>query len=582
MKAIEIRNKYIEFFVNRGHFKIASASLIPENDPTVLFTTAGMHPLVMYLNGSVKHPISNKLVSYQKCVRTGDIDEVGDNRHLTFFEMLGNWSIGEYFKEESIKMSFEFLTKVLNIPVNKLSVTCFAGNENIPRDIVSHDIWKSLGINDIYYLDSNIWGPAGITGPCGSDTEIFYDTGIKPCSKNCNPDCDCGKYVEIWNNVFMEYNKGIDGNYTLLDTKCVDTGLGLERMTYLMQGKNNVFETELFTDIIDKINEYATVSNINSARIISDHMRTAVMIINDGVVPSNVDQGYILRRVIRRAIRHLRKLGINIDNLNNITLKVIDVLSEMYKEVLDKKEDIILEINKEKNRFMNTLIAGEKEFNKLVIKLKNENIEVIDSKNLFRLYDTFGYPPELTRELALENNLSVDFDGFDIEVKNHALLSKTDGKFKGGLADNKEQTTKYHTATHLLHSAMKKVLGDHITQKGANITEERIRFDFTHNEKISDVDVLKIENMVNDIIDKSIPVVCEEMKLEKARQIGANGIFNDKYLDKVFVYTIGDFSCEICGGPHVDNTNKLDKIKIIKQEAVSSGVRRIKAVFIKE
>lgn len=587
MKAIEIRNKYIEFFKSKNHSVISGAPLIPENDPTVLFTTAGMHPLVPYLTGQ-KHPQGTRLVDFQKCLRTDDIDEVGDNRHLTFFEMLGNWSLGDYFKDESIRMSFEFLTKWLEIPIEKLSVTCFEGDENAPKDERAASVWKESGIPEsrIYFYGKkeNWWGPAGQTGPCGPDTEIYYDTGRAACSDECEPCCDCGKYVEIWNNVFMEYNKKEDGSYEQLKQKNVDTGLGLERCTFLLQGKNNVFETELFTPIIDKTRELSKNVNDESLRIIADHLRASAMLIVDTVKPSNVDQGYILRRLIRRVIRHMRKLEIDPNKIKEILEVLVSSQSEIYPELEARKESIYYEIEKEKNRFMNTLVNGEKEFTKVTSHIKEQGSTVIDAQNLFRLYDTFGFPPEVTNELAKENGFTVDMDGFKVLFEKHQELSRqgAEGKFKGGLADNSEETTKYHTATHLLHEALKRVLGPHVSQKGANLTAERIRFDFANPEKVSEENLKKIEDMINEQIEKKLPVTMETMTLEEARKSGAYGIFDNKYGDIVKVYTIGDFSKEICGGPHVDNTSKLDKIKIIKEEAVSSGVRRIKAVFVKE
>jgi alanyl-tRNA synthetase len=585
MKAIEIREKYLKFFKDNNHAIINGAPLVPENDPTVLFTTAGMHPLVPYLTGN-KHPLGDRLTDYQKCLRTDDIDEVGDNRHLTFFEMLGNWSLGNYFKKESIEYSYEFLTKILNIPVSKLSVTCFAGDNDAPKDEFSAKVWEDLGIpkERIYFFGKkqNWWGMS-TGGPCGPDTEIFYDTGKEKCSEECNPDCDCGKYVEIWNNVFMEYNK-VDDKYLPLVQKNVDTGLGLERLTFLLQNKNDVFETELFIDIINYILSLTKVDNMNSVRIIADHLRASCMLIVDNVKPSNVEQGYILRRLIRRVIRHLRKLEINVDKISDIVNVVCKTLSNSYAEINNKIETCIYEINKEKNRFMNTLVNGEKEFDKVIFKLKSENINVIDGETLFRLYDTFGFPPELSLELAKENDLDVDMNGFNECFKLHQEKSRGDenAKFKGGLADSSENTVKYHTATHLLHESLKRVLGSHVIQKGANITAERLRFDFSNPVKVEKEQLQIIEDMINEQISKNIPVICEEMTVEEAKNSGSVGIFDNKYGEKVSVYTIGTFSKEICGGPHVDNTSKLNKIKIVKEEAVSSGVRRIKAIFVEE
>ena len=585
MKAIELRNKYLEFFKSKGHTVISGAPLIPENDPTVLFTTAGMQPLVPYLSGQT-HPGGKRLTDYQKCVRTNDIDEVGDNRHLTFFEMLGNWSLGDYFKQESIRYSYEFLTDVLKIPVEKISVTCFGGDEDAPRDEEAASVWKECGIPEerIYFFgkDNNWWGPAGQTGPCGPDTEMFYDTGAKPCSPNCDPSCDCGKYIEIWNNVFMQYDKKEDGSFEPLKQKNVDTGMGLERMTFLLQNKKDVFETELFLPIMNKVKELSKLVNEESLRIIADHMRSSSFLICDGVVPSNLGQGYILRRIIRRMIRHMRKIEFNMESINEVCNTLVESLKEMYPELDKNRENIIGQIVKEKNKFMNTLEKGEKEFFKIAKKLEQENSNLIDGKSLFRLYDTFGFPPEVTAELAKENNLKVDMEGFKKCYEEHQEKSRQDiaGTFKGGLADHSEITTAYHTATHLLLESLQRVLGDHVSQKGSNITAERIRFDFSHPEKVSRDLLDKVENMVNEQIDKGLKVTCEEMPIDKAREYGAKGVFDSKYGEKVKVYTIGDFSKEICGGPHVDNTSKLKHIKIKKEEAVSSGVRRIKAVFV--
>ena len=586
MKAIELRNKYLNYFKNKNHKIISGAPLIPQNDPTVLFTTAGMHPLVPYLTGQ-SHPDGTRLTDYQKCLRTDDIDEVGDNRHLTFFEMLGNWSLGDYFKEDSIRYSYEFLEKELGIDMNRISVTCFSGDKDAPRDEEAAKIWEECGISKdrIYFYGKkeNWWGPAGETGPCGPDTEIFLDTGKEPCSNDCQPSCDCGKYVEIWNNVFMEYSKTSDGNFQPLAKKNVDTGMGLERMVFLLQGKNNVFETELFMPIIDKVKSMSNNPEEESLRIIADHMRASSLLICDFVVPSNIGQGYILRRLIRRTIRHMRKIGFNPDNISDVLETLISSLSDMYPELLKNKEMILLEINKEKNKFMNTLVNGEKEFRKIVQKLNEEKNNVIDGKTLFRLYDTYGFPPEVTAEEAKEFSLNIDMDGFKKCFESHQEKSRqgASGTFKGGLADHSEETTKYHTATHMILEALQRILGDHVMQKGSNITVERIRFDFSHPEKVSREILDKVENMVNKQIDRKLDVICEELPIEEARTSGAKGVFDSKYGERVKVYTIGDFSKEICGGPHVENTSKLEHIKIIKEEAVSSGVRRIKAVFVK-
>ncbi len=585
MKAIEIRNKYLEFFKKHGHAVIPSASLIPENDPSVLFTTAGMQPLVPYLLGE-KHPEGTRLTDYQKCVRTNDIDEVGDNRHLTYFEMLGNWSLGDYFKEESIKMSFEFLTKELQIPVEKLSVTCFAGDEDCPRDDVSAKVWKEAGILDghiYFYGKDDNWWIAGEEGPCGPDTEMFYDTGKPACGPDCQPSCDCGKYVEIWNNVFMEYYKDKNG-YSKLKQRNVDTGLGLERMTMLLQGKETPFDTELFLPVMEKIQELQKVDSIESRRIIAEHLRSSMMIIADGGRPSNIDRGYVLRRLIRRMIRHMNKLQIDLSELSNLIDINVDNLKEMYPELEQNRETIKNVINEEKDKFVKTLTHGEREFQKEMQKAKENGKTEIDAKVVFRLYDTYGFPPEVTKELADENGMTVDLKGFEKLFKEHQEKSRQGStqKFKGGLADQNEKTIAYHTATHLLHQALRTVLGDHVKQSGSNITEERLRFDFTHPQKMTKEEIQKVEDLVNEQIKRDLPVTCEEMSYEDAKKSGAIGLFTDKYGDKVKVYTIGDFSKEICGGPHVTHTGDMGRFKIKKEESSSSGIRRIKAVLIKE
>ena len=585
MKAIEIRNKYLEFFKKHGHAVIPSASLIPENDPSVLFTTAGMQPLVPYLLGE-KHPEGTRLTDYQKCVRTNDIDEVGDNRHLTYFEMLGNWSLGDYFKEESIKMSFEFLTKELQIPVEKLSVTCFAGDEDCPRDEVSAKVWKEAGILDghiYFYGKDDNWWIAGEEGPCGPDTEMFYDTGKPACGPDCQPSCDCGKYVEIWNNVFMEYYKDKNG-YSKLKQRNVDTGLGLERMTMLLQGKETPFDTELFLPVMEKIQELQKVDSIESRRIIAEHLRSSMMIIADGGRPSNIDRGYVLRRLIRRMIRHMNKLQIDLSELSNLIDINVDNLKEMYPELEQNRETIKNVINEEKDKFVKTLTHGEREFQKEMQKAKENGKTEIDAKVVFRLYDTYGFPPEVTKELADENGMTVDLKGFEELFKAHQEKSRQGStqKFKGGLADQNEKTIAYHTATHLLHQALRTVLGEHVKQSGSNITEERLRFDFTHPQKMTKEEIQQVEDLVNEQIQRDLPVTCEEMSYEDAKKSGAIGLFTDKYGDKVKVYTIGDFSKEICGGPHVTHTGDMGRFKIKKEESSSSGIRRIKAVLIKD
>ena len=584
MKAIEIRNKYLKFFERNGHKIIPSAPLIPENDPSVLFNTAGMQPLVPYLLGQ-KHPEGRRLTDYQKCVRTNDIDEVGDNRHLTYFEMLGNWSLGDYFKEESIKMSYEFLTKELNIPTEKISVTCFAGDEDCPRDEETAKYWKENGIPEdrIYYFGKdNNWWIAGEEGPCGPDTEMFYDTGKPKCCPECDPSCECGKYVEIWNNVFMEYYKNSDGTYSKLKQKNVDTGLGLERITMLLQGKETPFDTELFKPVMDKLEELQKVDLIDSRRIVTEHLRSSIMIICDGGRPSNVDRGYVLRRLIRRATRHLNKLQIDLNELENIIDLFIDTLKEMYPELLKNRELIKNVVIEEKNKFIKTLSNGEKEFKKQALKIKENGRDTIDGKTVFRLYDTFGFPPEVTSELASEDGLKIDLEEFNKLFKEHQEKSRAGSaqKFKGGLADQSDETIKYHTATHLLNAALKIVLGPDTHQRGSNITVERMRFDFNCDHKMTDEEKQKAEEIVNGWIKDELDVNVEEMKKEDAIKSGAECMFIEKYPDIVTVYTIGNVSKELCGGPHVKNTRELGTFKIKKEEASSAGIRRIKAILL--
>ncbi len=583
MKAIEIRNKYLNFFKNHGHVVIPSAPVIPENDPSVLFTTAGMQPLVPYLLGE-PHPAGTRLTDYQKCVRTNDIDEVGDNRHLTYFEMLGNWSLGDYFKEESIQMSYDFLTKELGIPVEKLSVTCFAGDEDCARDEVTASCWKKAGIPEerIYYFEKDDnWWIAGETGPCGPDTEMFYDTGKPKCSPECNPSCGCGKYVEIWNNVFMEFYKDENGKYSKLKQHNVDTGLGLERMTMLLEGKETPFETELFAPIMDKLVELQKVDNIASRRIVAEHLRSSMMIICDGGRPSNVDRGYILRRLIRRMVRHMNKLQISLDELSTLIDINVENLKEMYPALEANKETIKNVILEEKDKFVKTLEKGEKEFAKEVGQVKEQGENIVPGKVVFRLYDTYGFPPEVTEELATENGMKIDKEGFDKLFKEHQEKSRagSEQKFKGGLASTGEMETKYHTATHLLNAALKQVLGSHVHQRGSNITAERMRFDFSHPAKMTDEEKQKTEDLVNEWITEAIPVEHLEMKKDDAIKMGAEAMFIEKYGDIVSVYKIGDVSIELCGGPHVSNTSELGHFKIKKEESSSSGIRRIKAIL---
>jgi len=583
MKAIEIRNKYLNFFKRHGHSVIPSAPLIPENDPSVLFTTAGMQPLVPYLLGE-KHPEGTRLTDFQKCVRTNDINEVGDNRHLTYFEMLGNWSLGDYFKEESVAMSYEFLTKELGIPAEKISVTCFAGDEDCPKDTVTAECWKKAGIPEerIYFFgkDDN-WWIAGEEGPCGPDTEMFYDTGKEKCSEKCNPSCGCGKYVEIWNNVFMEYLKTSDGKYQKLKQQNVDTGLGLERMAMLLQGKKTPFEIEIFKPVMDKLEELEKVDDIASRRIVAEHLRSSMMIILDGGIPSNVDRGYILRRLIRRMTRRLRKLQIDTNQISTLIDISIDAQKELYPELETNKERIKAVIIEEINKFEKTLERGEREFNKIVNKLKTENKDTISGQDLFTLYETYGFPPEVTQDLAEEQGIKIDNTEFDRLFKEHQEKSRmgSEQKFKGGLSGNGEKETKYHTATHLLNAALKQVIGKEVHQKGSNITPERMRFDFSCDHKLTDEEKKQVEDLVNKWINEDLPVTIEEMSKEDAIKSGAECMFIEKYPDIVTVYSIGDVSKELCGGPHVKNTKVLGTFKIKKEEACSAGVRRIKAIL---
>ena len=583
MKAIEIRNKYLNFFKRHGHNVIPSAPLIPENDPSVLFTTAGMQPLVPYLLGE-KHPEGTRLTDFQKCVRTNDINEVGDNRHLTYFEMLGNWSLGDYFKEESVAMSYEFLTKELGIPAEKISVTCFAGDEDCPKDTVTAECWKKAGLPEerIYFFgkDDN-WWIAGEEGPCGPDTEMFYDTGKEKCSEGCNPSCGCGKYVEIWNNVFMEYLKTSDGKYQKLKQQNVDTGLGLERMAMLLQGKKTPFEIEIFKPVMDKLEELEKVDDIASRRIVAEHLRSSMMIILDGGIPSNVDRGYILRRLIRRMTRRLRKLQIDTNQISTLIDISIDAQKELYPELETNKERIKTVIIEEINKFEKTLERGEREFNKIVNKLKAENKDTISGQDLFTLYETYGFPPEVTQDLAEEQGIKTDNTEFDRLFKEHQEKSRmgSEQKFKGGLSGNGEMETKYHTATHLLNAALKQVIGKDVHQKGSNITPERMRFDFSCDHKLTDEEKKQVEDLVNKWINEDLPVTIEEMSKEDAIKSGAECMFIEKYPDIVTVYSIGDVSKELCGGPHVKNTKVLGTFKIKKEEACSAGVRRIKAIL---
>ncbi|MBJ2357480.1 alanine--tRNA ligase [Sphaerochaeta sp. S2] len=592
LTANELRQKFIDFFVSKDHTQISGASLIPENDPTVLFTTAGMHPLVPYIMGS-EHPAGTRLTDYQKCIRTGDIEAVGDPHHLTFFEMLGNWSLGDYFKKEAIAFSYEFLTEVLGIDPSLLSVTVFAGDDEVPRDEDAASAWEGYGIprERIYYLgrEDNWWGPAGETGPCGPDSEMFIDTGRPACGPDCRPGCSCGKYFEIWNDVFMGYKKNSDGTYSEMERKCVDTGMGIERTIAILQGKKSVYETEVFTPIIAGIEKLSGKQYGNdeetdtSVRIVADHIRTSVFILGDqrGVAPSNVGQGYILRRLIRRAVRHAHKLGIEGSFLGELALIVLELYKKPYPEILENKEFILKELAQEEAKFSETLAKGEREFEKMLPNLLKGKNREISGRTAFKLYDTYGYPIELTKELAAEHGFTVDEAGFNAAFEKHQEISRSgaDKQFKGGLADHSEKTTALHTATHLLHKALRTVLGEHVGQKGSNITTERLRFDFTHPSAMSKEEIQQVEDMVNEQIKRNLPVTCETMTVEEAKAQGAIAFFDSKYGEQVKVYSVGDFSKEVCGGPHVESTGSMGHFKILKEQSSSAGVRRIKAVL---
>ena len=581
MKADDLKKKYLEFFKKRGHAIIPSASVIPENDPSVLFTTAGMHPLVPFLLGE-KHPLGKRLANVQKCIRTGDIDSVGDDTHCTFFEMLGNWSLGDYFKKEAIEWSFEFLTKVLKFDPEEISITVFAGDKDAPKDEESSKLWLGLGIAEdrIYYLPKkdNWWGPAGETGPCGPCSEMFIDTGKNKCSKDCKPGCSCGKYFEVWNDVFMEYNKTKDGKYEKLKQRNVDTGMGVERTIAMIQGKKSVYETELFRPIMLKIKDLEGKENIKSERVIADHLKAATFILGDSkkIVPSNLDQGYILRRFIRRAVRHGRILGINKNFCKDISEIVIKMYQGDYEELKRNKEFIFKELEKEEERFRETLEKGMKEFSKMI-----ENKKELNSKDCFLLFQSYGFPFEIAKELCDEKKIKINENEFKKEYEKHQKLSRVgaEKRFKGGLSEQSPETTRLHTATHLLNEALRKILGKNIVQRGSNITPDRLRFDFNFDRKLNDEEIKKVESLVNEKIREELEIKREEMTVEEAKKKGAQAMFEAKYGEKVSVYSVGKFSTEICMGPHVKNTKELGKFKIMKEEAISAGVRRIKAIL---
>ena len=570
---------------------IPSASLIPENDPSVLFTTAGMHPLIPYLMGQ-KHPKGNRLCDVQKCVRTGDIEEVGDDSHLTFFEMLGNWSLGDYFNHQSIAWSYEFLTskQYLGLDPDRISVTVFAGDEDAPRDDDSAAVWQQCGIpkERIFYLPKkNNWWIAGTTGPCGPDTEIFWDIGKPACGDNCDPSCDCGKYLEIWNNVFMQYNKQADGSYLPLAQKNVDTGMGLERTVCVLNGYKSVYDIDLFAAALEKIQQLSGKKyddNVKSMRIIADHVRTATFLLGDpvGVVPSNVDQGYVLRRLIRRAVRMANSLGMAKGSIAEIAKVYVQVYKDAYPELTQNADKIVEELNKEEEKFSKTLVAGEKEFFKVISHIPGKTVP---GGTAFKLYDTFGFPVEMTVELAAENGYTVDVEGFRQKFAEHQAKSHagSEQRFKGGMAEGGGIETVYlHTATHLLQAALRRVLGDEVKQKGSNITPERLRFDFSFGRPMTKEEIEKTEALVNQAIEQNLPVTCEEMPVEDARKTGAIGLFGDRYGEVVKVYSMGDFSKEICGGPHAASTGELGKFVITKEQSSSAGVRRIKAELHRE
>ena len=646
MTAKELRTMYVNFFKERGHVEIASASLLPENDPTVLFTTAGMHPLVPYLLGE-RHPGGRRLTDIQKCVRTEDIDEVGDDMHLTFFEMMGNWSLGDYFREESIAMSYEFLTDYLHIPPNRLAVTVFEGDEQVPPDREAEGLWREQGLLEEqifrYGREENWWGPAGQTGPCGPDTEIFYDMGKPKCGPECGPACKCGKYVEIWNNVFMQYNRAEDGSLTKLKQRNVDTGMGLERVLTIFNGKTNVYDTELFEAVMKRLEEFLEATGqwiveknenrqgqsenfpneaaekmpLRDRRIICEHIRAACFILGDPkkIVPSNTEQGYILRRFIRRVIRLLKQADLGSEHLCEQAEITIGQYQDAYPELGENHDFILEQLQKEYALFSRTLDEGLKKANQYLEKLITESTRtapeinkdcslnviyptgddtgkdiaehtygkggVLSGELAFKLYDTYGFPIEFTAELAHEKGCEVDMEGFRARFKEHQEKSRQGaaGKFAGGLADHSEQTARLHTATHLLNGALRVVLGEEVFQRGSNITAQRLRFDFSFGRKLTKEELGQVEAIVNEAIEKKIDVILEEMSPEEAHAAGAIGIFSDKYGDRVKVYTIPGYSKELCGGPHAKNTGELVAFKILKEEASSAGVRRIKAVI---
>lgn len=583
----ELKRLWLEFWTSKGYKTIPSASVVPENDATVLFTTAGMHPLVPYLLGE-KHPMGDKLCDYQACIRTNDIDDVGDPSHCTFFEMLGNWTLGECNKREMIKNSFAFLTEKLGIPKDRLAVSVYAGDENAPRDTEAHDAWVEAGLDDtqVFYLpkENNWWALGGGTGPCGPDTEMFFDTGKPKCCDTCSPACDCGKYLEIWNDVFMQYYVKEAGQpVEKLARPNIDTGMGLERTVCVLNGVESVYDTGIFKDVIDYLSKFANAPYVEenikkSYRVICDHIRASVFILSSGITPAPVGQGYVLRRLIRRSVNHARKIAIEKQQILEVAKIYVNEYQEYYPEIKEKQDLILKELDEEIEKFSKTIQLGQKEFEKVAFYSKDKTI---NGKTAFRLYDTFGFPLELTIEMAKEIGYNVDEEGYHKAFLEHQEKSRTAaaGTFKGGLSDTSDNTARLHTATHLLLAGLQTLFDENIVQKGSNITPERLRFDFNFPRKMLPEELKQLEDFVNDAIKKEIDVTCEEMTLDQARARGAKGIFANKYGDKVKVYTIGNVSKEICGGPHANNTRELKSFKIIKEESSSSGVRRIKAVI---
>ncbi len=593
LSAAELRELFFSFFRERGHRLISGGSLIPQNDPTVLFTTAGMHPLVPFLLGE-QHPAGRRLCNVQKCIRTGDIDAVGDASHLTFFEMLGSWSLGDYFKEQAIAWSYEFITApgYLGFPAERLYVTVFAGDATVAADLESIQLWKKMGLPDerIFALSAadNWWGPAGRSGPCGPDTEMFIDLLRPACGNACRPGCSCGKYFEIWNNVFMQYEKTASGAFVPLQQHNVDTGMGVERTAAMLQGKNSVYETELFAPIIAALSAQSgqapnAPASQRSLRVIADHLRSAVFILGDeqGIVPSNLGQGYVLRRLIRRAIRHAKNLGLEAGFSKPIVESMLAQYAALYPELSQNRARILTELAAEEVKFEKTLNQGLQELNKVLAQMKKYNQTALAGRVAFRLYDTYGFPVEFTAEICQEQGLAIDLAGFEQAFAKHQELSRQGAAkiFKGGLADNSAATTRLHTATHLLHRSLRQVLGDHVQQKGSNITADRLRFDFSHPAKMTPAEIVQVEALVNEMIQKALPISMTVMTLEEAKAAQAIALFTPKYGEQVKVFSIGDFSREVCGGPHVDNTAALGRFRIKKEEASSAGVRRIRAVL---